>query len=67
MEKGEGVHHIAVAAPNFGETLAMQAKRGKDLVLSGVFSGIPIAYLATDRDLGALIEIFNGGPNAEEA
>jgi methylmalonyl-CoA/ethylmalonyl-CoA epimerase len=27
-EKGEGVHHIAVVAPNFDETLAMQAKRG---------------------------------------
>ncbi len=31
-EKGEGVHHIAVVAPNFDETLAMQAKRGNDLV-----------------------------------
>jgi methylmalonyl-CoA/ethylmalonyl-CoA epimerase len=61
-EKGEGVHHIAVAAPNFDETLAIQAERGNDLVLSGVFSGVQVAYLATDRDLGVLIEIYSGSP-----
>jgi methylmalonyl-CoA/ethylmalonyl-CoA epimerase len=31
--KGEGVHHIAVAAANFDETLAAEAKRGNELVL----------------------------------
>jgi methylmalonyl-CoA/ethylmalonyl-CoA epimerase len=51
-EKGEGVHHIAVATPSFDETVAAQAERGNDLVLSGEFSGIRVAYLATDRDLG---------------
>jgi hypothetical protein len=40
----------------------MEAKRGKDPVLSGVFSGIQVAYVATDRDLGVLIEIFSGSP-----
>lgn len=65
-EKGGGVHHIAVVAPNFDETLAMQAKRGNAVVLSGVFSGIQVAYLATDRDLGVLIEIFSRSPKAEE-
>ena len=66
-EKGEGVHHIAVVAPNFDETLAMHAKRGNDVVLSGVFSGTQVAYLATNRDLGVLIEIFSGSPSAEDA
>ena len=63
VEKGEGVHHIAVRTPNFDETVAMQAKRGNELALSCTFSGIKIAYLPTDRDLGVIIEIFSGGAN----
>ena len=64
-EKGEVVHYIAVRTPNFEETVAMEAKRGKELPLSCTYSGIKIAYLATDRDLGVLIEILSGLPNGE--
>ncbi len=64
-EKGEGAHDIAVAAPQFDETLATQAKPGNDLVLSE-FSGIRVAYLGTERDLGVIIEIFNGMPDVEQ-
>jgi hypothetical protein len=39
----EDVQHIAVVAPNFAETLAIEEKRGKDLVLSGTFSGMQVA------------------------
>jgi methylmalonyl-CoA/ethylmalonyl-CoA epimerase len=45
---GGGVHHFAVAAMNFDETLAAEAKRGNELVLSGECSGIKCAYLVTD-------------------
>ncbi len=58
-EKGEGVHHIALAPSNFDEAVAAQAEKGNDLVLSGTFSGYRVAYLATDRDLGVLTEIFS--------
>lgn len=34
-EKGEGVHHIAVATPSFDDMVAAQAKRGHDPLLSG--------------------------------
>ncbi len=64
-EKGEGVHHIAVATPNFDD--AVQIQRGTTLPLSGTFSDIKIAYLPTDRDLGVLLEIFSGMPGAEQA
>jgi methylmalonyl-CoA/ethylmalonyl-CoA epimerase len=64
-EKGEGVHHIAVAAPDFDEAVAEQAERGNDLALSGTFSGVKLAYLPTDHDLGVIIEIFEGMPGAE--
>ena len=65
-EKGEGVHHIAVATPNFDEAVAEQAERGNDLVLSGTFSGVKLAYLPTDRDLGVITEIFSGMPDTEQ-
>jgi methylmalonyl-CoA/ethylmalonyl-CoA epimerase len=65
-EKGEGVHHIAVATPNFDDVIAEQVKRGVTLPLSGSHSGIDLAYLPTDRDLGVILEIFSGMPGADE-
>jgi Glyoxalase/Bleomycin resistance protein/Dioxygenase superfamily len=57
-EKGEGVHHIAVRAPNFDETVAMHAKRGKERALSCTFSGIKIA--GTDQRLGVSFDQQDG-------
>jgi len=65
-EKGGGVHHVAVAAQSFDEMLATEAKRGIDVVLSGEFEGVRVAYLGTDRDLGVILEIFSGMPNLEQ-
>src|SRR6266566_9713882 len=61
-EKGEGVHHIAVAPTNYDQALADQAKKGNEAVLSGTFSGIRVAYLPTERDLGMILEIFSRTP-----
>jgi methylmalonyl-CoA/ethylmalonyl-CoA epimerase len=60
-EKGEGVHHIAVATPNFDETLA-KAGRQNGLVLSCEVSGTRVAFLDTERDLGVILEVFSGMP-----
>jgi hypothetical protein len=69
-EKGEGVHHTAVAAANDDELMAAEAKRGNDLVLDcelgGQFSGIKVAYLGTQRDLGVILEVFNGLPGEQK-
>jgi len=65
-EKGGGVHHIAVAAQSFDNMLAMEAKRGSELVLSGEFEGVKVAYLDTERDLGVTLEIFSGTPDLEK-
>jgi hypothetical protein len=65
-EKGEGVHHVGVAAPSFDETIAAQAQRGNGVVLGGEYNGIRFAYLATDRDLGVITEIFSGHPGADQ-
>src|SRR6266511_3983843 len=41
------------------------AEKGNELVLSGTFSGYRVAYLATDRDLGVIAEIFNRPADAD--
>lgn len=64
-EKGEGVHHIAVAPSNYDDAVAAQAAKGNSLVLSGEFGGYKVAYLATARDLGVLTEIFKAPPSAD--
>ena len=58
-EKGEGVHHVAVATPDFDETVAW-AQRKDGVMLSCKHSGIDIAYLDTLRDLGVVLEVFSG-------
>ncbi|MGO8819406.1 MAG: VOC family protein [Terriglobia bacterium] len=65
-EKGGGVHHIAVAARSFDELLAREAKRGRNLPLSGEFEGVKVAYLDTQRDLGVILEVFKGMPNLKQ-
>ena len=63
-EKGEGVHHVAVATPDFGETVA-RAEREDGVMLSCKHSGVDIAYLDTQRDLGGVLEVFSGTPDVE--
>jgi methylmalonyl-CoA/ethylmalonyl-CoA epimerase len=63
-EKGEDIHHVAVAIPNFDETVA-RAERENNVILSGEFSGARVAYLATERDLGVVLEVFSGTPDDE--
>jgi hypothetical protein len=44
----------------------MPAKRGTDVVLSGEFEGVKVAYLGTERDLGVILEVFSGLPKVEQ-
>jgi len=61
-EKGGGVHHIAVKTPSFEGAVAMQTE---ELPLSGSFTGVQVAYLPTQQDLGVLLEVFKGTPGGE--
>jgi methylmalonyl-CoA/ethylmalonyl-CoA epimerase len=56
-ERGEGVHHIAVAARDFDGTLAQG-----DVIYDGTFPFGRVAYLGTDHDLGVVIEVFKPAP-----
>jgi methylmalonyl-CoA/ethylmalonyl-CoA epimerase len=63
-EKGEGVHLVAVATPDFDGAVE-RAERKDGLMLSCEHSGIDIAYLDTLRDLGVVLEVFSGTPRDE--
>lgn len=65
-QRGEGVHHIGVAVPSYEGTLAELAEKGNGVVLSGEYNGVRFAYLATDRDLGVITEIFAAPPGIEQ-
>ena len=59
-ERGPGVHHVAMRAPDYDGTVAAEAAKGRELVLTGEFKGITVSYLPTEQDLGVLIEVFKG-------
>ena len=61
----ERSNRIAVATPDFYETVA-QAERENKVLLSCEFSGVDVAYLDTQRDLGVTIEIASGMPGDGE-
>jgi len=61
-EKGKGIHHVAVATPNFDETVE-RAERENNVILSGEFSGAKFVFLATERDLGVILEVSSGTPD----
>src|SRR5215207_3902239 len=46
--------------------LGRRCGEGVGRVLSGTFSGVKLAYLPSDHDLGVIIEIFEGTPGAEQ-
>lgn len=62
-----GVHHVAVGTPAFQELLSDQKKLGNQSIMSGVFSGVEVHYLDTERDLGVILEVFSHMPDGIEA
>lgn len=64
-EKGEGLHHVAVAVEDFDKTIAALEKHGIGTVMSGSFRGFTFAYLDTGPVLGAITEILKTPPGFE--
>jgi hypothetical protein len=58
-EKGQGVHHVAVATPDFDETVA-QADRRNGVILSGEFGDARVACLGTGPRSRRGHRIFSG-------
>lgn len=61
-----GVHHIAVATPDYHKVVDDQLKRGRTAILSGTFSEVEVQYLDTERELGVILEVFSGLPDGIE-
>jgi hypothetical protein len=64
--KGEGLHHVAVGVPSYGEALDTLRAKGRRVLQSGVYNGVTFAYLSTDEDLGVVTEIFDWPPGLEQ-
>ena len=58
--KGEGLHHVAVGTPNYGEALHTLQAKGRRVLRGGVYNGVTFAYMSTDEDLGVITEISTG-------
>ena len=61
-----GVHHIAVATPDFQRVVQEQAERDNQSILRGTFSGGEVHYLDTERELGVVLEVFSHMPDGIE-
>lgn len=61
-----GVHHVAVATPDYRKVVDDHAARGRQPILSGTFSGVEVQYLDTERDLGVILEVFSHLPEGIE-
>ena len=57
--KGEGLHHIGMAVRDYDEALARLREKGHSVVVGGTYQGIRLSYMSTDRDMGAITEIFD--------
>lgn len=61
-----GVHHIAVATPDYQGLVHAETGRGKTPILSGTFSGVEVQYLDTEAELGVILEVFSHLPDGVE-
>ena len=61
-----GVHHIAVATPDYRKVVEDHARRGNEPILSGTFSGVEVQYLDTEGELGVILEVFSHLPEGIE-
>jgi len=58
-QRGEGVHHVALGVPDYGEAVETMEAKGRRIVQGGMYGGATFAYLSTNEDLGVITEIFD--------
>ena len=64
-EKGEGLHHVAVAVEDFDKTVAALERHGIGTVMTGEYRESTYAYLDTGPALGFIAEILKMPPGFE--
>jgi len=65
-ERGEGVHHVGLAVPDYAGAIAALEGKGREVLFGGEYNGVTFAYLATDDDLGVITEIFDAPPGIDQ-
>jgi hypothetical protein len=60
--RGEGVHHLGLAAPGYTAALGALEAKGHPAVTGGVYDGVTFSYHDTERELGFVSEIFDWPP-----
>ena len=65
QEHGEGLHHVAVLVDDYDQTVADLAKRDIGILMGGNWKGATYAYMDTEKDLGAILEIYKMPPDFE--
>jgi 4-hydroxyphenylpyruvate dioxygenase-like putative hemolysin len=64
-QKGEGLHHVAVAVDDYDKTVATLEKQGMGILMNGTWHGTTYAYMDTEKALNAIIEIYKMPPGFE--
>jgi methylmalonyl-CoA/ethylmalonyl-CoA epimerase len=57
-QKGEGLHHVLLAVDNYDQTITAFEQKGIGVLMKGDWKGLTYAYLDTEKELGAILEIF---------
>jgi Glyoxalase/Bleomycin resistance protein/Dioxygenase superfamily len=64
--RGEGLHHVAVGVPDYGDALDTLRAKGRRVLQAGLYAGVRFSYLSTDEDLGVVTEIFDWPEGLEQ-
>lgn len=59
QQHGEGLHHVGVGVPDYDAALASLREKGHVVSQGGRFRGTRYAYVDTEPQLGALIELID--------
>jgi len=63
QQKGEGFHHVAVAPTyDYDSAVDVFGKWGINILMSGTWAGTTCAYMNTEKDLTAILEIYKMRP-----
>jgi hypothetical protein len=57
-----GLHHVAVKVADYDGAVAALRARGHSIRQGGQYKGNTFAYMSTDRDLGAIVELVDAPP-----
>jgi methylmalonyl-CoA/ethylmalonyl-CoA epimerase len=61
-DRGEGVHHVGLAAPDYATASGSLEAKGHPSITGGVYNGVTFSYHDTERELGFVSEIFDWPP-----